>query len=82
MGLGRIGQLYMRHRVTINDTAILVAIFAVVAYIAFVWRGNQPGNSVNLDESVARSVTKGGRSPTGGAFLATARTHVGVHAVW
>ena len=35
MGLGRIGQLYMRHRVTINDTAILVAIFAVVAYIAF-----------------------------------------------
>ena len=46
------------------------------------WRGNQPGNSVNLDESVARSVTKGGRSPTGGAFLATARTHVGVHAVW
>lgn len=45
-------------------------------------RDNQLGNSVNLDGSVARGVTEGGRSPTGGTFLATARTHIGVHAVW
>ncbi|RVK84128.1 hypothetical protein CN152_36210, partial [Sinorhizobium meliloti] len=29
-------------------------------------RDNQLGNSVNLDGSVARGVTEGGRSPTGG----------------
>jgi hypothetical protein len=45
-------------------------------------RDNQLGRSVNQDGSVARSVTEGGRSPTGGTFLATARTHIGVHAVW
>ncbi|RJT13029.1 hypothetical protein D3227_41020, partial [Mesorhizobium waimense] len=43
----------------------------------FLRRGNQPGNSVNLEGSVARGVTEGGRSPTGGTFLATARTHIG-----
>ncbi|ARS67259.1 hypothetical protein SMRU11_08770 (plasmid) [Sinorhizobium meliloti RU11/001] len=48
----------------------------------FLRRDNQLGNSVNLDGSVARGVTEGGRSPTGGTFLATARTHIGVHAVW
>ncbi|AEG58282.1 hypothetical protein Sinme_6961 (plasmid) [Sinorhizobium meliloti AK83] len=50
--------------------------------IRLVRRDNQLGNSVNLDGSVARGVTEGGRSPTGGTFLATARTHIGVHAVW